>query len=206
MLNATGVTLIMIGILSFAIDRKARDFIAEHVSDPVQSLVNRTTHWAKGAHWLFLAVVVYGVAQVGLGLWGGDSDLRRLSDIALAFVASLTTGSVLLHVMKLVLGRSRPRDAYELGGSGIYPFRFDLAYNSFPSGHALTVFCVATMLSIAVPSLFILWFAGAALLALTRALIGAHWTSDIFIGAGMGIVVTRLVLIVAFPDLLPANF
>src|SRR5487761_849421 len=162
MLNATGITLIMIGILSFAIDRRGRDFLAKHVSEPMQLLVNRTTHWAKGAHWLFGAVVIYAVAQVGLGLWGDRSDLHRLSDIALAFVASLAIGSVLLHIMKLVFGRSRPRDEYDLGGSRIYLFRFHLAYNSFPSGHALTVFCGATMLSIAVPSFFILWFAGAA--------------------------------------------
>ena len=46
-----------------------------------------------------------------------------------------------------------------------------------------------------------LCFAGAAWLALTRALLNSHYLSDVFVGAGIALVVTREVLWWFFPDL-----
>ena len=45
---------------------------------------------------------------------------------------------------KLFLGRRRPRDDFEHGLYGFLYFTWQLQYDSFPSGHALTIFCVAT--------------------------------------------------------------
>ena len=121
------------------------------------------------------------------------------SRAALAFLASLAAASAILHSIKIVLGRRRPRDEFDFGLYGFMPFRFAMQYDSFPSGHAMTICCVAVILSGAVPVLAPLWFAGALYLALTRAVLNAHFLSDVFVGAGIGIVTTREVVVNLFP-------
>ena len=99
------------------------------------------------------------------------------------------------------IGRRRPRDELELDLYGFRPFTFDLRSDSFPSGHALTIFCVAVVLSAAIPGLALLWFAVATCLALTRALLNSHFLSDVMVGAGIALVTTREVLLQFFPAL-----
>ena len=124
-----------------------------------------------------------------------------MSNYALAFIACLLAGSAILHGMKLVIGRRRPRDDMEMNKYGFVWFRFRLAFNSFPSGHALTIMCVAAIATAAVPVLAPLWFALALWLGLTRALLTAHFLSDVFIGAGIGLLAARETLVYLFPTL-----
>ncbi len=42
-------------------------------------------------------------------------EVEQLINYSLAFIASLTLGSAILHVIMLVLGRRRPRDDMEMG-------------------------------------------------------------------------------------------
>ena len=130
----------------------------------------------------------------------------QLINYSLAFIASLTMGSAVLHVIKLVLGRRRPRDDMEMGLYGFMPLAFNLDYNSFPSGHALTICCVAVIFTCVWPMLWPLWFAIAAVLAVTRALLTAHFLSDVLIGAGIGLIAAREVLQLGFPGFAPAWF
>jgi hypothetical protein len=69
-------------------------------------------------------------------------EATMLVNYSLAFIASLSMGSVVLHLIKLVLGRRRPRDDMEMGLYGFTPLAFNPDYNSFPSGHALTICCL----------------------------------------------------------------
>jgi len=50
------------------------------------------------------------------------------------------------------------------------------------------------------------WFAVAALLAVTRALLTAHFLSDVLIGAGIGLIAAREVLQLGFPGLRSLGF
>jgi membrane-associated phospholipid phosphatase len=50
------------------------------------------------------------------------------------------------------------------------------------------------------------WFGVAALLAVTRALLTAHFLSDVLIGAGIGLIAAREVLQLGFPGFSPAWF
>jgi membrane-associated phospholipid phosphatase len=51
-----------------------------------------------------------------------------------------------------------------------------------------------------------LWFAIAAGLAVTRALLTAHFLSDVMIGAGIGLIAAREVLLLGFPGFAPVWF
>ena len=135
-----------------------------------------------------------------------DDKVTLLIHYSLAFIASLVVGSAVLHVIKLVLGRRRPRDDMEMGLYGFVPLAFTPAYNSFPSGHALTICCVAVIFTCVWPMWWPLWFGIAAFLAVTRALLTAHFLSDVMIGAGIGLIAAREVLLLGFPSFSPNWF
>jgi membrane-associated phospholipid phosphatase len=206
MLLWAGFLSILAGILALAIDRWLAHFIYDHVSASMHKALDRITHYAKAAHWLAGAILALVVAAAMRHYGVLAEEATQLVNYSLAFIASLTMGSAVLHVIKLVLGRRRPRDDMEMGLYGFVPLAFNPDYNSFPSGHALTICCVAVIFTCVWPFWWPLWFAVAAVLAVTRALLTAHFLSDVLIGAGIGLIAAREVLQLGFPGFSPAWF
>jgi membrane-associated phospholipid phosphatase len=205
MLLWAGLCFLVIGFGCVVIDRRAVHFFYDHVGLSFHRFLNRTTHLAKAAHWLTVAVIAVAASWLWLrtGEHSGSTHavVQRAFQCSLAFIVALGLGTIVIHTAKLLLGRRRPRDELELNLYGFIPFGFDLKHNSFPSGHALTIFCVAVIATTVVPQAAILWFAIALWLALTRALLTAHFLSDVFIGAGIGLICARIVLVNWFPSL-----
>ena len=181
-----GISLVVAGCLAFAIDRRAAHFFHDELHQRWAAIVHRTTDWAKGSHWLIIATVVLSGSWLYQRVTGPGPVLSLAERTSLAFLVSLAITSIILHSTKIVLGRRRPRDELELGLYGWRPFYFDLQYDSFPSGHALTIFCVAVILAGALPAFGVIWFAIAIYLAMTRALLNSHFVSDVLVGAGAG--------------------
>lgn len=196
-----GVFLLFAGATCFAIDRRAVHVFHESISQTWHRRIHKTTDWAKGGHWLAISSTAYLLSQAILA-WGGPNAFwQNVSQTALAFLAALAVGSAILHSLKVMLGRRRPRDELELSLYGFRPAHFDLQYDSFPSGHSLTIMCVAVIASAVVPQLAILWLAIAIYLSLTRALLNAHFLSDVAIGAGIGLITAREIVVLFFPAL-----
>ena len=202
MLLWAGLFLLVLGVACFAIDRRAAHFFHDHVNQRWNRRLHRTTDWAKGGHWLIIALAVLILARLARRFAAGREVFAHFFVVAIAFLVSLAIGSAILHTLKFFLGRRRPRDELELGLYGFMPFGFDLQYDSLPSGHALTIFCVAVIASSVAPWLAPLWFAVALYLALTRAALTAHYLSDVFVGAGIGMIVTRETVFYLFPQLM----
>lgn len=206
MLLWTGLILILGGLAALAIDRRAAHFIYDHVDARTHRILDSITHYAKAGHWLAAAILALVVAALARHFGARGADMPLLINYSLAFIASLTLGSAVLHVIKLVIGRRRPRDDMEMGLYGFMPLAFNPDYNSFPSGHALTICCVAVIFTCVWPMLWPLWFSIAAILAITRALLTAHFISDVMIGAGIGLISAREVLVLGFPGFAPGWF
>lgn len=206
MLFQTGFILILLGLAALLIDRQAAHFIYDHVNARTHKFLDSITHYAKAGHWLAAAILALILTALARHFGARGADLELVINYSVAFIASLTIGSAVLHAIKLVLGRRRPRDDMEMGLYGFVPFAFNLDYNSFPSGHALTICCVAVIFTCVWPSLWPLWFAIAAILAITRALLTAHFLSDVLIGAGIGLIAAREVLMLGFPNYAPGWF
>lgn len=199
-----GITLIAAGLACLSIDRPAVHYIYDHVNARQHRFFASITHLAKAAHWLVAAIATYGLARVVRLFRPHDSLVFLAQDSAAAFLGSLALGSVILHILKRLVGRRRPRDEIEMH---LYEFKFwtfKADYNSFPSGHALTIFCVAAIATCLEPNLAIVWFIVAALLSATRVLLTAHFVSDVLIGAGMGLICSHIVLLHFFTRLAPA--
>jgi len=206
MLLWAGFLSILTGLMALTIDRWLAHFIYDHVNARLHRALDAITHYAKAGHWLAAAILALVVAA-GMRHFGVLADaVTQLINYSLAFIASLTMGSSLLHLIKLVLGRRRPRDDMEMGLYGFMPLAFNPDYNSFPSGHALTICCVAVIFTCVWPLWWPLWFSIAAALAVTRALLTAHFLSDVLIGAGIGLIAAREVLQLGFPGFSPSWF
>lgn len=206
MLLWAGAILIIGSVGCLAIDRQAAHLSYDHINEPFFRFLDRTTHWAKGAHWLAGAIVAYASAQFAMHFRHEDIILHLISKASLAFIASLAVGSAVLHIVKRVFARRRPRDEMEMGLYGFKLFSFDDQYNSFPSGHALTITSVAAIAACVWPHLAAVWFAIALWLGLTRALLTAHFLSDVLAGMGIALLATRETLLYFFPSLVPGWF
>ena len=206
MLFWAGLLLIALGIFALAIDRALAHFIYDHVNARTHKFLDSITHYAKAGHWLGAAILALAGAAIARHFGAHGAEIPRLINYPLAFIAMLTLGSAVLHVIKLALGRRRPRDDMEMGLYGFQPFAFNLEYNSFPSGHSLTISCVAVIFTCVWPGWWPLFLAIAFVLASTRALLTAHFLSDILIGAGIGILAGREVLLLGFPGYAPHWF
>lgn len=201
MLLWIGFALISLGVACFAVDRCAAHFFHAAIPKSFDRVLHATTDWAKGGLWLTAAVLALVVSRIVPWALGPSRNMAYLGRVSLAFLVSLAAASLVLHSIKIVVGRRRPRDELELNLYGFRPFTWDLRKDSFPSGHALTICCVAVVTSGVAPDWAPVCFAGAAWLALTRALLNSHYLGDVSAGAGIALVVTREVLVTFFPEL-----
>jgi membrane-associated phospholipid phosphatase len=197
------LAFLIAGLACLSIDRRMAHYFRERLATPLFQFALRITDWAKGGPWIGVAALIYLGTQAWMAVAEGTPIVRTISDYALALLASFVVGSIVLHVVKVFLGRRRPRDEFEHGLYGFRYFTWQLQYDSFPSGHSMTIFCVAVVLSAAFPLLTPLWLVLAFGLSLTRAMLTAHFLADVMVGAAIGIIATRETLLFAFADLTP---
>jgi membrane-associated phospholipid phosphatase len=138
---------------------------------------------------------------LGVGLIGGDT--KSTETAVLASSAMLQSG-LLVAFLKGIFGRQRPFWAdgvdHWSGPVGFFK-RFASGqngrYDSFPGGHSITAFSLATVVamqyrkSVWVP---ILAYTTATAVALSRVTENKHWLSDSLVGSVLGYVIGRLVV------------
>lgn len=152
------------------------------------SFVTETVLMATGG-------AVYGVARI--------RHDRATADVALHTTESVLSAALFIQVVRGALGRARPYVIDEAGEKrDTDPYDFEplhgftsFNYRSFPSMHAMASFAVASALSqemrqrdtpnreVIAPLLYV----GAAMPALARLYLDEHWTSDIVMGAFLGV-------------------
>jgi undecaprenyl-diphosphatase len=142
--------------------------------------------WATrlGDGWLWLTT--------GLFLMLGGSEYHKVL-AAVAVSAGIT--NILVVLLKRRFRRSRPGD-YEPNpfflGSPINGQHFSFDRFSFPSGHSMNAFAVATVLSLAFPAVGPAFVVVAASIALSRLVLGQHFVSDVAAGSAIGALVGAL--------------
>ncbi|MBV9571699.1 MAG: phosphatase PAP2 family protein [Alphaproteobacteria bacterium] len=201
MLLWAGLLLLALGFAAFAVDRRATHLFHDRISSRLFHHIRMTTDYAKGARWLILSITLIALSWCARKIWGDISLLVRVFRASLGFLACLAVASGVLHSIKLVVGRRRPRDEIEHQIYGFRLFHYDWQHDSFPSGHAMTIFCVAVVLCGVFPTMAPLWLVLALYLALTRAVLNAHYLSDVFFGAAIGLLASRETILFLFPDL-----
>ena len=102
------------------------------------------------------------------------------------FLAVGITG-LIENLVKVLVGRARPRLLFDNGFYGFHPFAHDWAMNSFPSGHSQAIWAAMTALAILVPRYNLLWWLVAVLVATSRVATTVHFLSDAVAGSWLGL-------------------
>jgi len=100
--------------------------------------------------------------------------------------------SAILYGLKYLVGRQRPV-LMEIS-SRISAGPGEILDPSFPSGHTLYAFMMATLLTFWFPRYKMVFFIMACLIGWTRIYLGLHYPTDVIAGGILGYGVTRLIL------------
>jgi len=144
-----------------------------------------------------LAIAIPPATVYAVGVARKDSYAQGTSLLVLEAVADSGLVGV---VMKSVTGRLRPIDTPPHGDFTHTWFKYPngFANGSFPSGHALAAFSVASVFASRYRRRrWVPWVAygGAGVIALSRIPVQAHFPSDVFVGATLGYVIGRYVVL-----------
>lgn len=118
--------------------------------------------------------------------------LLRIGAASGFVILAVALPGLTVSVVKRLIGRARPG---RIEGSDLYfaPFSWNSNLASFPSGHATTAFAAAVALGVLFPRARGALFFYAALMALSRIVVAAHYPSDVIAGAVVGSVGALLV-------------
>jgi undecaprenyl-diphosphatase len=116
-------------------------------------------------------------------------ERRREADHVALIVA---VAGVLPHLLKLLFDQERPNRTMARGTRRGIPRRSGKAFDAFPSGHAVHIGAICAALSRFFPSAAIgIWLAGG-IVAASRLMLLAHWTTDVLVGLASGAAIEKL--------------
>ncbi len=148
-------------------------------------------------HWYMIP------ALAGL-LWAAFADWparnrRGRGRLSLIYAQSAFALNTLLitfvtnNILKVVIGRARPRHFAEHGPAYFEPMTAGYDFASFPSGHATACGTVAAILIIWFPRWFLPVMLVFPAIAISRVAVGAHYPSDVAAGFFYGFLVTLFI-------------
>ncbi len=122
-----------------------------------------------------------------------DALQKVRNSYAFYVFCSVLTASVIGQILKVLIGRARPIFYEALDMTGFFPLSTEWAFNSMPSGHSFASFAGLVMLGLLAPK--IKWFTWslAIVIGLSRVCYGAHWPTDVLLGAFIGMVMADFV-------------
>jgi membrane-associated phospholipid phosphatase len=166
----------------------AGGILLQHLDRPIFLAVNAALA-RVASDTVLMSATILGQGQVAVALL--TPALWRAPRVMAAGLFATPLALLLTHVPKRLLGVPRPSLALEPGS--FHQLGIVLAnHNSMPSGHAITAFLVAGVvvfgsdragprLRVALPLAL-----AALLVAASRIGVGAHWPSDVLVGAALG--------------------
>ena len=200
------VALACLGGLAFSVDLDvARWCKAGHIPKEIMRFLNFSEVCGHG---IGVATILLAAAVLDPSL-AGRRAAARLGSLPFSrdfvrLVAATFAGGVIVNIIKLTpLDRVRPRAAdLSAVASSLATFGDSLAatiashsdINSFPSGHAATAAGLAAAMSWKYPHGTWLFFLLAASAAAQRVASSAHYPSDVFMGAALGLASAAVIL------------
>jgi lipid A 4'-phosphatase len=184
------------------LDRPIADFFHDDAR-PLQPFFDAVQRFGLGYPYLALSALAFAFLR-----WGGELERlrpRAASMRALAFIpgfifAAIAGSGLLVDLLKVVIGRTRPKLLFADGAYDFTWFGLRADHWSFPSGHAATAAAMVTALWCLWPRPFWLYVAAAALVAASRVITGQHFLSDVIAGAAIGVVFTRMLAVWMLPQ------
>ncbi len=179
--------MVLLVVLSSVLDWRLFHLL---VSDDPERLARRD--WYQ-----FLRAVGYlpTWAVVGLAIALCDSSRRRGMGRGLLVIVSPVVAGAIAELGKLIISRERPVSDGVIQNDGAYTWKgllqgfVDGGNLGMPSSHAAVAFGGAAMVGVLFPPTRWLMLLLAAGCGLGRLLSGAHFASDVVVGASIGVIV-----------------
>lgn len=149
--------------------------------------------------WLVVSFIVLCVFYVRKFLHSKEKNFfsniygRIKNSYAFMVFASVFLASFVGVILKVLIGRARPVFYEALGMTGFFPFARDWAFHSMPSGHAMASFAGLVMIGMLVPRAKWFTWTLAIIIGVSRVCVGAHWPSDVILGAFIGMIAADIV-------------
>ena len=140
------------------------------------------TDFANGAIWYTVAALGIGTAYLRRKILPAAPDLTRLMKEVRAWlfmIVSMATSGILVNVIKLAVGRERPRFLFRDGTADFHPFALRIADCSFPSGHTQSIWVAMLCLLYLFPRWRAAFVLVAVMISASRFIIGAHYLADV---------------------------
>lgn len=143
------------------------------------------TTLGNGSIWVMVASVgiLYGLLK---------ENARPYINKFFTLLLSLATSGLLVSILKITIGRYRPRALVHHGIYKIDPFAITYSKCSFPSGHSQTIFAAMVSLALIFPKGRWFFLSLAFLVATTRIALTNHFLSDVLMGGYIGALMSIL--------------
>ena len=137
----------------------------------------------------FLIVVIFYIRKIiqtktKVNLLEAYHMVRR--SYAFWVLCSVCGATVVGGIIKILVGRMRPIFYEALNTTGFFPFAKDWAFHSMPSGHTFASFAGLVMIGMLAPRGRWFFWTLAMIIGVSRVCAGAHWPSDVIVGAFIG--------------------
>ena len=136
-----------------------------------------------------IAIAGLAASLGGIYLYGIKSDHQHARETGELELETLVNTFLIYTPMQLILGRQRPGEG---NGEGDF-FKHHALNTSFPSGHAMFTWAMASVLADEYPKPWarVLSYGAAFTVTFTRFMARDHWSSDIFLGTGLGLAIAE---------------
>lgn len=162
---------------------------AQSALQPVHGIFEFITEFGESVWILAPALILLPVTWLLARLarqWTLRLALLQMTGIWAFILVGVGLPGLLINIVKRVIGRGRPLHLEVPDAPVFQSFLNDWTYQSFPSGHATTAFAFCFVVSFLVPRSLPWMLALAALIAVSRIVIGAHYPTDVVGGVVLG--------------------
>jgi lipid A 4'-phosphatase len=189
----SAATTLLVAISILAADRPLAFFFHARDHD-LRSLFDFTGRLGLTYGYL----TIFGLVFVALH-WGGilprlrqfALPLRAISGVPAFLFLSIAASGIVVDVLKVFFGRSRPKLLFQSDLYGFTWLSWRSDHWSFPSGHSATIVALMTALWFLWPQHLLFYILVAAIVSMSRVVVGAHYLGDVLAAALIAVLTTR---------------